>query len=106
MFVWSFFLVILALLILIGVSNVINHFIPFIPVPLIQIALGVILALLPLGMHVEMETELFLLLFIAPLLFNDGKKCTPNSTVEVESTHFDACTGPRIHNGLGRRIFN
>ncbi|WP_186366357.1 cation:proton antiporter domain-containing protein, partial [Bacillus paranthracis] len=35
--------------------------------------LGVILALLPLGMHVEMETELFLLLFIAPLLFNDGK---------------------------------
>lgn len=69
----EFFLVILALLILIGVSNVINHFIPFIPVPLIQIALGVILALLPLGMHVEMETELFLLLFIAPLLFNDGK---------------------------------
>ncbi|MFF2853977.1 MULTISPECIES: Na+/H+ antiporter [Peribacillus] len=69
----EFFLVILALLILIGMSNVINHFIPFIPVPLIQITLGVILALLPLGMHVEMETELFLLLFIAPLLFNDGK---------------------------------
>lgn len=69
----EFFLVILALLILIGVSNIINHFIPFIPAPLIQIALGVILALLPLGIHVQMETELFLLLFIAPLLFNDGK---------------------------------
>lgn len=69
----EFFLVILALLLMIGASNVINHFIPFVPVPLIQIALGVILALLPLGIHVQMETELFLLLFIAPLLFNDGK---------------------------------
>lgn len=69
----EFFLVILALLLMIGASNVINHFIPFIPVPLIQIALGVILALLPLGIHVQIETELFLLLFIAPLLFNDGK---------------------------------
>ncbi|MFJ7747547.1 Na+/H+ antiporter [Peribacillus sp. NPDC097295] len=69
----EFFLVILALLILIGASNIINHFIPFVPVPLIQIALGVIIALLPLGIHIQMETELFLLLFIAPLLFNDGK---------------------------------
>ena len=69
----EFFLVILALLILIGASNIINHFIPFVPVPLIQIALGVVIALLPLGIHIQMETELFLLLFIAPLLFNDGK---------------------------------
>ncbi|MGE7663326.1 Na+/H+ antiporter [Peribacillus sp. NPDC097197] len=69
----EFFLVILALLILIGASNVINHFVPFVPVPLIQIALGVVIALLPLGIHIQMETELFLLLFIAPLLFNDGK---------------------------------
>ena len=69
----EFFLIILVLLVLIGASNIINHFVPFIPVPLIQIALGVMLALLPIGIEVEMETELFLLLFIAPLLFNDGK---------------------------------
>lgn len=69
----EFFLVILLLLVIIGFSNFINHFIPYIPVPLIQIALAVLLAGLPLGIHVPMEPELFFVLFIAPLLFHDGK---------------------------------
>lgn len=67
------FLIILLLLAIIGLSNFINHFLPYIPVPLIQIALGVLLAALPLGVHVPMEPELFFVLFIAPLLFYDGK---------------------------------
>lgn len=69
----EFFLIILLLLVIIGLSNFINHFLPYIPVPLIQIALGVSLAALPLGIHVELEPELFFILFIAPLLFYDGK---------------------------------
>lgn len=69
----EFFLIILLLLIIIGLSNFINHFLPYIPVPLIQIALGVSLAALPLGINVELEPELFFILFIAPLLFYDGK---------------------------------
>ena len=69
----EFFLLILLLLIIIGLSSFINHFLPFIPVPLIQIALGVLLASLPLGIHIPMEPELFFVLFIAPLLFHDGK---------------------------------
>lgn len=69
----EFFLIILLLLAIIGLSNFINHFLPYIPVPLIQIALGVLLAGLPLGIHVPMEPELFFVLFIAPLLFYDGK---------------------------------
>ncbi|CAH2715042.1 Sodium, potassium, lithium and rubidium/H(+) antiporter [Neobacillus rhizosphaerae] len=67
------FLIILLLLALIGLSNFVNHFTPFIPVPLIQIALGVLLASLPLGIQIPMEPELFFVLFIAPLLFHDGK---------------------------------
>lgn len=67
------FFVILLLLAIIGLSNIVNHAIPFIPVPLIQIALGVLVAIMPLGIHVPIETELFLVLFIAPLLFNDGR---------------------------------
>ncbi|MCQ6280464.1 Na+/H+ antiporter [Bacillus sp. EB600] len=67
------FLAVLLLLAIIGLSNIINHFIPFIPVPLIQIGLGVSLAALPLGIQIQMEPELFFVLFIAPLLFNDGK---------------------------------
>ncbi|KMY48298.1 Na+/H+ antiporter [Peribacillus loiseleuriae] len=67
------FLIVLLLLFIIGLSSMINHFIPFIPVPLIQIALGGIMAILPMGLQVPMEPELFFVLFIAPLLFNDGK---------------------------------
>ncbi|MEC0370224.1 Na+/H+ antiporter [Paenibacillus chibensis] len=67
------FLVVLVLLILIGISNVVNHFIPVVPVPLIQIALGILATFVPGLHHIPLNPELFLLLFIAPLLFNDGK---------------------------------
>lgn len=67
------FLIVLLLLAVIGLSNIINHFIPYIPVPLIQIALGVLAALGPAGVDIPMEPELFFVLFIAPLLFHDGK---------------------------------
>ena len=69
----EFFLIILLLISIIGLSNFINHFFPYIPVPLIQIVLGVSLAALPVGIQVELEPELFFVLFIAPLLFYDGK---------------------------------
>lgn len=69
----EFFLIVLLLLAIIGLSSFINHFLPYIPVPLVQIALGVLLASLPLGLHIPMEPELFFVLFIAPLLFHDGK---------------------------------
>ncbi|AIQ46713.1 sodium:proton symporter [Paenibacillus sp. FSL R7-0273] len=68
------FLAVLLMLGLIAASNVVNRFIPFVPVPLIQIGLGVIAALVPTGIHMHFEPELFFVLFIAPLLFNDGKR--------------------------------
>jgi monovalent cation/hydrogen antiporter len=68
------FTIVLILLISIGISNILNRFIPLVPIPLIQIALGMILAVLPLGIHMPLDPELFLVLFIAPLLFNDGKR--------------------------------
>lgn len=68
------FIVVLILLICIGISNIINRFIPFVPIPLIQITIGIIITVLPLGIHMNLEPELFLVLFIAPLLFNDAKR--------------------------------
>lgn len=68
------FITVLILLMCIGVSNVINRFIPLVPVPLIQIAIGIILAISPFGIHMPLDPELFMILFIAPLLYNDGKK--------------------------------
>lgn len=68
------FYTILALLLIIGASNIINHFIPFIPVPLFQIALGFTLAIFVPKLSIILEPELFFVLFVAPLLFNDGKR--------------------------------
>ncbi|MED1204120.1 Na+/H+ antiporter [Heyndrickxia acidicola] len=67
------FIPVLILLSLIGLSNVINHFMPYIPAPIVQIALGVMLAAVPIGIHIPMQPELFFVVFIAPLLFNDGR---------------------------------
>ncbi|AIQ35285.1 sodium:proton symporter [Paenibacillus sp. FSL R5-0345] len=72
------FLVVLVLLGLIAISNIINRFIPSVPIPLIQIGLGVMAVLMPLGIHMTLEPELFFVLFIAPLLFNDGKRTPRN----------------------------
>ncbi|WHY21573.1 Na+/H+ antiporter [Paenibacillus sp. G2S3] len=72
------FLVVLVLLGLIAISNIINRFIPSVPIPLIQIGLGVMVVLMPLGIHMTLEPELFFVLFIAPLLFNDGKRTPRN----------------------------
>ncbi|RUS49095.1 Na+/H+ antiporter [Cohnella sp. AR92] len=68
------FLLILGLLTLIAVSNVLSRIVPAVPVPLFQIALGALLALLPIGIELELEPELFFVLFVAPLLFNDGRR--------------------------------
>ena len=62
----------LILLFAILISNIINRFIPALSVPIIQVSLGVIIALLPIEFTLEMNPELFLIVFIAPLLFNDG----------------------------------
>ncbi|GGG54949.1 Na+/H+ antiporter [Paenibacillus radicis (ex Gao et al. 2016)] len=66
-------LAILGIITLIAVSHVLNRIVPFIPVPIIQIVLGILLAFLPTEMHIPLDPELFMVLFIAPLLFNDGK---------------------------------
>ena len=66
-------LTIFLLLICLLISNVVSHYIPFIPTALIQVALGIVLVLVYQDISFEIETEWFLLLFIAPLLFNDGR---------------------------------
>lgn len=68
------FLFVLLLLVAIFISNLLNRFIPFVSVPLIQIGLGILIALLPIGAELKLNPELFLVMFIAPLLFNDGKR--------------------------------
>ncbi|MDV7209813.1 Na+/H+ antiporter [Azotobacter beijerinckii] len=62
---------ILIMLLVVGGTRITAQFIP-IPLPLIQILIGALLALPGFGLHVRLDPELFLLLFIPPLLFVDG----------------------------------
>lgn len=64
---------VLILLLAVAVSGVAARLVPFkIPLPLFQIALGAVLALPLFGLRISFDPELFLLLFIPPLLFTDG----------------------------------
>lgn len=63
----------LILLLVVALSGVVLRLLPFkLPMPLVQIALGALLALPGFGLHVQFDHELFFLLFIPPLLFADG----------------------------------
>src|SRR5471032_3097289 len=62
---------VLILLTLVGVSRLLGRMIPL-PLPLVQIAAGAVLAWPTLGLHVALDPELFLFLFLPPLLFSDG----------------------------------
>ncbi|MFB6466349.1 Na+/H+ antiporter [Cytobacillus sp. Hz8] len=64
---------VILLLVCLLLSNIFSHYIPFIPTALIQIAFGMIIALLFKKISFEIEAEWFLLLFVAPLLYNDGR---------------------------------
>ncbi|WP_152225050.1 Na+/H+ antiporter [Pseudomonas sp. SCB32] len=62
---------VLILLLTVGGTRLAAQLIPL-PLPLIQIAAGAALAWPSLGLHVALDPELFMFLFIPPLLFVDG----------------------------------
>ncbi len=56
------------------ISSIVDQIVPRISLPLIQIALGVIIALFAAGdIRITLNPELFLVLFIAPLLYDEAK---------------------------------
>ncbi|MFB4390915.1 MULTISPECIES: Na+/H+ antiporter [unclassified Pseudomonas] len=62
---------VLILLTLVSLSKLLGRVVPL-PLPLVQIAAGALLAWPTLGLHVALDPELFLFLFLPPLLFADG----------------------------------
>ncbi|MDV9032755.1 Na+/H+ antiporter [Pseudomonas sp. RAC1] len=62
---------VLILLMLVSVSKLLGRLLPL-PLPLVQIGAGALLAWPTLGLHVALDPELFLFLFLPPLLFADG----------------------------------
>lgn len=64
---------VLLLIVCLLISNIISHYIPFIPTALTQIAFGIMIALVFRSISFQIEAEWFLLLFVAPILYNDGR---------------------------------
>ncbi|MFT8358484.1 cation:proton antiporter [Bifidobacterium aquikefiri] len=54
------------------VSSFISRFIPRISTPLVQILLGALMTLLPIVPNTDLDPELFMVLFIAPLLYYEA----------------------------------
>ncbi|KFI79004.1 sodium:proton antiporter [Bifidobacterium mongoliense DSM 21395] len=63
------FMLILAVLAAVVLSSFLSRFIPKVSTPLVQIALGAGLTLLPFYPRVALDPSLFMVLFIAPLLY-------------------------------------
>ncbi|PJO37751.1 Na+/H+ antiporter [Delftia acidovorans] len=64
--------IVLLVLLLGALTGIAARYVRAIPLPLIQIALGALIAWPQKGLHIAFDPELFLLLFIPPLLFADG----------------------------------
>lgn len=65
---------VLLLVIAVLLSAIIDQIVPRVSLPLIQVAMGIVIALFARGsVRVSLEPELFLVLFIAPLLYIEAK---------------------------------
>lgn len=72
---FEFILVVLAC---VGLSSVLDHVVEKVSLPVLQVILGLAASVLVPGVReVRVESELFLVLFIAPLLFNETREVDP-----------------------------
>lgn len=78
---------ILLLALAVLLSSVLDQVVPRISSPLIQIGLGIIIAMLAISpVQISIDPELFLVLFIAPLLFNDALEADKKNLWDNKAT--------------------
>jgi len=88
---------VLLVLMLGALTGIAARYLRAIPLPLIQIALGALLSWPQQGLHIAFDPELFLLLFIPPLLFADGWR--------IPKREFFALYRPILKLALGLVLF-
>ncbi|OVZ55869.1 Na+/H+ antiporter [Pigmentiphaga sp. NML080357] len=89
---------VLVLLLAVAMSGVLSRLSPVrLPLPLFQIAIGALLAAPAFGLKVRFDPELFLLLFIPPLLFVDGWRIPKRQLYQLR--------GPILALALGLVLF-
>ncbi|AMN46799.1 sodium:proton antiporter [Steroidobacter denitrificans] len=89
--------IVLLVLLLGAVTGIAARYLRAIPLPLIQIGLGALLSWPQDGLHIAFDPELFLALFIPPLLFADGWR--------IPKRDFFALQAPILRLALGLVLF-
>ncbi|PRB82013.1 Na+/H+ antiporter [Pseudomonas sp. MYb185] len=88
---------VLLVLMLGALTGIVARYIRAVPLPLIQIGLGAAISWPQQGLHIVFDPELFLLLFIPPLLFADGWR--------IPKREFFALYKPILKLALGLVLF-
>lgn len=83
---------ILAVLALVTLSGALVRLVRM-PLPVLQIAIGAALAWPARGLHVEIDPELFLLVFIPPLLFGDAFSAPKRELIALRGPILDLAIG-------------
>lgn len=76
-------LLILEVMVAVFVSSVLSPFIPKVSTPLVQIALGVAWYFTPFLPNINLDTSLFMMLFIAPLLYLEARNIERSQLAKV-----------------------
>lgn len=63
-------------------SNVFNRIVPIIPLPIVQIIVGILIGVTAIGREIIFEPEIFLVMIIAPLLFREGERNDISATMK------------------------
>ena len=79
---------ILLLIAAVVVANIVSWKFKKIPIAFIQIAAGLILSIFPIYQHFELEPEIFLLVIISVLMFNDGQHTSLSRLTHQAGTTF------------------
>ncbi|WP_404477869.1 Na+/H+ antiporter [Novosphingobium sp. BL-52-GroH] len=97
--------IVLFLLLAVVVSGAVARMLPFsIPTPLVQIVLGAIIGL-STSHRVELDPELFLFLFLPPLLFLDGWRIPKDELLKDASTVVELALGLVLITVVGMGFF-
>lgn len=83
---------ILVVLVFVAVSGALVRLVR-VPLPVLQIAIGAALAWPMRGLHVEIDPELFLLVFIPPLLFSDAATAPKRELLALRGPILDLAIG-------------
>ena len=96
---------VLVLLLAVVVSGAAARMLPVaIPIPLVQIGLGAVIGL-STSYRVDLDPELFLLLFLPPLLFLDGWRIPKDELLKDVSTVVELALGLVLMTVVGMGMF-